>query len=258
MTIAEPDFARRHAFARRECLASARLPDAMASRRRSTAPAGAEAPSRAHDNPPNAIMLVLTAALAKVTTSASAKRPADGIRGDRPEHQNVRGQHQQQAPQHRPLAQASGFPLQVEQQPAPRRESFDGPRRPARTAAVPWPRAGRRPGGRRNRRGAAPRELRPCCDRARWRSRAAANAWRARLRRAAAAPTRRRPPAPAADANPPTSSTRPDAMKSIEMDNGGPLMPRSKSRAMVRSVVRRGSSRCPMPGGPTQAAVSSS
>jgi len=47
-------------------------------------------------------------------------------------------------------------------------------------------------------------------------------------------------------------------MKSIAIESGGPLMPKSKSRAMVRSVVRRGSSRCPIPGGATQAAASSS
>ena len=47
-------------------------------------------------------------------------------------------------------------------------------------------------------------------------------------------------------------------MKSIEIASGGPLMPRSKSRAMVRSLASSGSSRCPMPGGSTQATVSSS
>ncbi len=48
----------------------------MASRKRSTAATGAAAPSRAHDNPPNAIMLAPTAALAKVTTCPNASRPA--------------------------------------------------------------------------------------------------------------------------------------------------------------------------------------
>ena len=38
-------------------------------------------------------------------------------------------------------------------------------------------------------------------------------------------------------------------MKSIEIDSGGPVMPRSKSRATVRSLVSVGSSRWPMPGG---------
>jgi hypothetical protein len=38
-------------------------------------------------------------------------------------------------------------------------------------------------------------------------------------------------------------------MKSIEMDNGGPLMPRSESLATVKSVVGHESSGCPMPGG---------
>ena len=45
-------------------------------------------------------------------------------------------------------------------------------------------------------------------------------------------------------------------MKSIDMNNGGPLMPRSKSRAIVRSFVNSEFSRCPIPGGPTQAVVS--
>ena len=47
-------------------------------------------------------------------------------------------------------------------------------------------------------------------------------------------------------------------MKSIEMNSGGPVMPRSKSRAIVRSLVSFGSSRWPMPGGRTQASVSRS
>ena len=53
-------------------------------------------------------------------------------------------------------------------------------------------------------------------------------------------------------------STMPAAMKSIEIDNGGPVMPRSKSRATVRSLVSAGSSRWPMPCGRTQASVSRS
>ena len=47
-------------------------------------------------------------------------------------------------------------------------------------------------------------------------------------------------------------------VESMEMERGGPLMPRSKSRAMMRSVVRRASSRWPIPGGRTQALVNSS
>ena len=37
--------------------------------------------------------------------------------------------------------------------------------------------------------------------------------------------------------------TRPLAMKSIEIDSGGPVMPRSKSRATCKSVASSGSSR---------------
>jgi hypothetical protein len=61
-----------------------------------------------------------------------------------------------------------------------------------------------------------------------------------------------------ADAMPPIISTIPLAMKSMEIDSGGPVMPRSKSRATVRSLVSVGSSRCPMPGGRTHASVSRS
>ena len=52
--------------------------------------------------------------------------------------------------------------------------------------------------------------------------------------------------------------TRPLAMKSIEIDSGGPVMPRSKSRATCRSVASSGSSRWPIPGTATHAPVSSS
>ena len=61
-----------------------------------------------------------------------------------------------------------------------------------------------------------------------------------------------------AEAMPPIISTMPEAMKSMDIDSGGPVMPRSKSRATVRSLVRAGSSRCSMPGGRTQASVSRS
>ena len=47
-------------------------------------------------------------------------------------------------------------------------------------------------------------------------------------------------------------------MKSMEIESGGPLMPRSKSRAIVMSLASSGSSRCAMPGGSTQATVSRS
>ena len=38
-------------------------------------------------------------------------------------------------------------------------------------------------------------------------------------------------------------STRPPAMKSIDTDSGGPVMPRSKSLATCRSAASSGSSR---------------
>ena len=46
--------------------------------------------------------------------------------------------------------------------------------------------------------------------------------------------------------------------RSIETESGGPVIPRSKSRAIVRSLVSFGSSRCPIPGGRTQAKASRS
>jgi hypothetical protein len=46
-----------------------------------------------------------------------------------------------------------------------------------------------------------------------------------------------------AHAMPPIISTSPLAMKSTESDSGGPVMPRSKSRATVKSPVSLGSSR---------------
>jgi hypothetical protein len=50
----------------------------------------------------------------------------------------------------------------------------------------------------------------------------------------------------------------PVAMKSIETERGGPVIPLSKSRATCRSDVRLGSSRWPIPGGSVQAPASSS
>ena len=79
-----------------------------------------------------------------------------------------------------------------------------------------------------------------------------------RAARARSAPTTRTPRGRSADARPAIISTRPPAMKSIEMNRGGPVMPRSKSRATVRSLVSFGSSRWPMPGGRTHASVSRS
>ena len=58
-----------------------------------------------------------------------------------------------------------------------------------------------------------------------------------------------------ADASPPTISTSPLAMKSMLIERGGPVIPRSKSRAIVRSFVSSGRSRCPMPGGRVHASI---
>ena len=47
-------------------------------------------------------------------------------------------------------------------------------------------------------------------------------------------------------------------MKSMFMNIGGPVHPRSKSRAVVRSLVRSPRSRWPTPSGPSVAAISRS
>ena len=52
-----------------------------------------------------------------------------------------------------------------------------------------------------------------------------------------AQPTSGRTASRIAALTPTTRSTSPPAMKSIEISSGGPIMPRSKSRAIVRSVV---------------------
>ncbi len=57
---------------------------------------------------------------------------------------------------------------------------------------------------------------------------------------------------------PTTRSTNPPAMKSIEISSGGPIMPRSKSRASVRSVVSSARSRWAIPAGVTHTASSRS
>ena len=72
-----------------------------------------------------------------------ADREASGRRvaGQRPEHNQVGGQHQQQAPQHRLLAQSRRFPSEIEQPPSPRGETLD---RPCRESEQPQFLRGRR------------------------------------------------------------------------------------------------------------------
>ncbi len=72
--VAEADLARRHVRCADACLARSAPSGSIARCRRNTAPAGAAAPSSAHDNPPNAIMLVVTAALANVTARPRSMR----------------------------------------------------------------------------------------------------------------------------------------------------------------------------------------
>ena len=74
-------------------------------------------------------MLVVMAAVAKVTTRSSAQRAVGRGARQRPEHHDVRGEHQQQAPDHGPLAQPGGLPVELEELLAPRPEALDGPAR---------------------------------------------------------------------------------------------------------------------------------
>ncbi len=67
-----------------------------------------------------------------------------------------------------------------------------------------------------------------------------------------------KPKSSATDAMPESSVTSPWAMKSIETDRGGPIIPVSNPRATSRSPVDDGSSRWPMPGGSMHVVVSSS
>ena len=174
-----------------------------------------------------------------MTRLAKVDAAVRGGRRQRPEDDDVGGGDEEQAPRERPLAQARRLVLKLVQPRAPRDEAIDRPARPGRTAAAPCWRADRRPGGTRSRHRAARCGLRRCCGRARRRSRAAASAWRATRRRARAAPTTRSRRARPPTARPPIMPTSPPAMKSIEYDSGGPVMPRSKSRATVRSAGER-------------------
>ena len=130
--------------------------------------------------------------------------------------------------------------------------------RPGRTAAVPCSPADRRRAGRRSRRRAARSRtssvLRSCQTALSRSSQCVASHAPASTSGAHHA----NPNRTAAAARPPIMPTRPPAMKSIEYDSGGPVMPRSKSRATVRSAASAGSSRWPMPGGRTHASVSRS
>src|SRR5580704_5823593 len=193
------------------CFPRTRLPSgAIASCRRSTA---ADGGAREGDDVPD----------------------CDSSRGcicrQRPEHDQVGGEHNQQAPEDGLLAQTRRLPAEIVEATPARGEPIDRPRREAEQAQFF--------GGRRVDR--EPIRIVGMTLRL-------APASRIGAHHAYAANTN-------ADSSPAAISTSPDAMKSIEMLIGGPLIPRSKSRAIARSVVRRGSSRCPMPEGPTHAIV---
>ena len=113
--VAEADLARRHARGRRACPTPARRPVAIAGSSRRTAATGAAAPSSAQLSPPNAIIDVPDRALGEDDHLAEGQRPADGGVGERPEHDDVGGGDEQQAPEHRPLAQPRRLVLQLVQ-----------------------------------------------------------------------------------------------------------------------------------------------
>ena len=181
-----------------------------------------------------------------------------GGRRERPEDGDVGGDDEQQTPYERPLSQARRLVLKLVEPCASLDEPLDGP---ADQPEQPQFLARRRIDGKAIRvvciaLGAdAPRR---CCGRATPHSRAAASGSRAMRLRARSAPTRQIRTSTTAAARPPIMPTRPPAMKSIEYDNGGPVMPRSKSRATVRSAASAGSSRCATPGGRTHISVSRS
>ena len=160
----------------------------------------------------------------------------------------------------RPLAQPGRLVLQLVQPRAPRRRSARSSSPRGRTAAAPCPPADRRPAGRRSRRRAA-----------RSRTSSVLRSRQTALSRSsqcvasqAAAEHERRPPgvsrtSTAADASPPIISTRPPAMKSIEMRQRRPghaevEVARHREVAGQRRVLEVR----PCPGGRTQASVSRS
>ena len=231
---------------------------AIASSRRSTAATGAAAPSSAHDHPPKAIALVVMAAVAKVTSAIERQGPAGGRGGQRPEHHEIGGDHQQQAPGHGPLAQAGRPPLELEELLTPRAEAIHDPaRQPEEPQLLGRVRLDRQAVG------VFGVALGPADFLGVPVAPHAALAQQPVRGQPRAGQHDRRPPrigrrARRAEARPAIISTSPEAMKSIEMNIGGPVMPRSKSRAIVRSLVSFGSSRWPIPGGFTQAKVSRS
>ena len=151
-----------------------RVPDgsapagAIAGSRRSTAATGAAAPSSAQLSPPNAIIETPTALCAKTTSSPSVEAAGRRRRSRATRTPaTLARDHEQQAPQHRPLAQPRRLRTAARAGACGARRSDRSSSRPGRTAAAPcWP-ADRRRADRRSRRRAARRAPRRCCDRAR-------------------------------------------------------------------------------------------
>ena len=127
--------ASKRGVARAEGLRSASAPAvAIAGSRRSTAATGEDAPSSAQLRPPKAIIETPTALKAKTTAWASVKAPRSVALASAPEHDDVRGADDEQAPRHRLFAQARGFVLQRVETRAAGDETIE---RPVREAEQP-------------------------------------------------------------------------------------------------------------------------
>ena len=182
--VPEADLAGRHARSPGARPRTSAPAGSIAGSRRSTAATGAAAPSSAHESPPKAIMLVADGRAREGDERGERELAAGGGEAEGPEDGDVGGEHEQQAPDDRPLAQARRLASAARGGAAAWSGSARPSSRRARRGEAPSRRAGRPRAGRRTRRGAAPRAPRRSCGRARRRSRAAASASRARRRRA--------------------------------------------------------------------------
>ena len=134
--------------------------------------------------------------LRKHDERADGDAAGSGVGGERPEHHDVRAEHDEQTPQHRLLAQARRLVLQRVQARPALDEAIDRPADEAEEAQLlGWRRIDGQPVGVLGVALSAA-DRRPYCGRTRPRFRAATSASRARRRRARAAPTTRTRTAP--------------------------------------------------------------
>ena len=160
---------------------------------------------------------VPTAAWAKATSRPRSRRPSAAASASDQNTTRLAASDQQQAPQHR-AAPAGGWPRTAARGAAcggRRSGRWSSP--PGRTGAAPWPPAGRPPGGRRTRRRAGPRAPPRCCGPSRP-PLSRSSQWVASQAPASTSGAHQaKPNSTTAEARPPSSSTSPAAMKSIEM-----------------------------------------